>query len=246
MNNPHHRYKIWQLMGDGRNAQPAKAAATRQVEDLVALMALYDYRPFIEAELRGSCSLPNGSLENCKTKSVSADSVSLVYDPKTNSARRRSDEIKTGSKIQLNLEQIGTFHGVVASKKPEELQVAVDESFKPMLKSKLSYMAAEHAIGLHEGDQGASRNVKIEPAVKNCSFIDHTGTLRQGVVVNLSQTDALIKARIVPPVRSRIIFRGTQRRAADVTNNFELGFAVKFCNQIATEDFSAAIKLSDD
>ncbi len=243
---PIHRYKIWQLAGNGP-AEREKPKPARQVEDLVALMALYDYRPLIETELRGTCSLPNGGSSNCKTTTISPEAVNLVYDVQAGAPTKRSDEIRTGSAIHLNLDRIGTFHGVVASKKPEGFRVAVDDECKPLLRNELTHMAAEHAVGLLEGSAATKSNItRIEPTIKSCNFLDHTGTLRTGIVINVSQIDALIKARIIPPLGSRVTFRGSIRRLADVTRTFEMGFAVRFCNLIPPEEFSAAIKLSDE
>jgi hypothetical protein len=244
MSNLLHRYKIWQHNGaDPAAAQLAAPPATRQVEDLVALMALYDYRPWLDVELRGTCSV-NGNAAKCKTTSISPEAVNLVYEAPSGAPSGKG-EMKTGSSVQLDLEQIGHFRGVVASKKAEAVQVAVAD--KQILRSKLSRMAAEHAVNLYEGKRPASPKLtKIEPAIKACSFIDHTGTMRRGVIVNMSQVDALIKARIVPPVRSRIMFSGARKQPADVVKSFEMGFAARFCTVIPAEEFSTEMKLTDD
>lgn len=242
---PTHRYKMWQLAEGGPAGQ--EPAPPRQVEDLVALMALYDYRPLIETELRGTCTLSGGGATNCKTTMISSEAVHLVYDTQSGDpSAKRSDEIRAGSAVQLDLDQIGAFRGVVASKKPEGFRVAVDDDCKPLLRSKLARIAAEHAVSLDDGSVVEKASIKrIEPEIKSCSFLDHTGTLRQGIIVNLSQVDALIKARIVPPVNSRIIFRGSRRHQAEVMRIFEMGFAARFCNLIPTEELSAALKFSD-
>ena len=211
-------------------------------------MALYDFRPLIEVELQGTCRIPNGGSTKCRTTSISSEAVNLVYDVQTGGpATKRSDEIRAGSAVHLDLDQIGPLHGVVASKKREGLRVAVDDECKPMLRTKLSRMVATHAVSLDDASGVVKSSLtRIEPNIRSCSFIDHTGTLRRGVVVNVSQVDALIKARIVPPLKSRITFRGAHRHLAEVTRTFEIGFAVKFCSQISPEEFSAGIKFSDE
>jgi hypothetical protein len=250
MNNLLHRYKIWQLAGDGRadRDKPAASPSTRrQVEDLVALMALYDYRPLIDVELRGSFSI-NGSSVKCKTTSISPEAVNLVCDPPATPASvRGAAEMNAGSRVHLNLDQIGPFRGVVASKKAEAVRITVDDDDKPKLRTRLSRMAAERAVTMHEDPKSTkSAPMKIEPTITACSFVDHTGTIRRGVVVNITQVDVLIKARIVPPVGSRITFRGSLRQTADVTRNFELGFVARFCSSIPVEAFTPAIKFSDE
>jgi hypothetical protein len=243
---PTHRYKIWEL-GRAEREKPESSPA-RQVDDLVALMALYDYRPLIQTELRGTFTPPNGGSTNCKTTMISSEEVNLVYDEQTpSSPAKRSDEIRAGSAVHLDLDQIGAFHGVVASKKSEGFQVTVDEKCKPMVRNKLAYMAAEHAVSLEDGSAAAKSSItRIEPNIRSCSFLDHTRTLRQGTIVNVSQVDALTRARIIPPLKSRIVLRGSRRHLAGVTRTFEMRFAVKFCAVIRPEEFSAAIKFSDE
>ena len=87
---------------------------------------------------------------------------------------------------------------------------------------------------------------RIEPSMKSCSFADETGTLRKGVVVNLSQIDVLIKTSHVPCLTSRIIFSGSPRRVAEVTRTFEIGFVAKFCIPIPHGEFSAGIQFVND
>ena len=246
---PTHRYKIWQLAKNGEaEAKKPEPPPARQIEDLVALMALYDYRPLIETELRGTCTLSNGSSTNCKTTLISSEAVNLVCDLQAaDPPAKRRDELRTGSAVQLDLDQIGAFHGMVATKKSDGFRVAVDDKYKPMLRNKLVHMAAAHAVSLEDGSVVAKSSItRIEPNIKSCSFLDHTGTLRHGIIINISQVDALIKARIIPPLKSRITFRGSRRHLAEVTRTFEMGFAARFFNLIPSEDFSAAIKLSDE
>lgn len=245
---PTRRYKIWELAKNGRPARAKpESGPARQVADLVALMALYDYRPLIQTELRGTFALPDGGSANCRTTTISSEEVHLVYDEQSaNPVAKRSDELRTGSAVHLDLDRIGAFHGIVAAKKPEGFQVTVDDKCKPQVRNKLAYMAAEHAISLENGSAAEKSDIRIEPNIKSCSFLDHTGTLRQGTIVNLSQVDALIRSRIVPPLKSRIVLRGPRRHLADVMRTFEMGFVVKFCAVIRPEEFSAAIKFSDE
>jgi hypothetical protein len=172
----------------------------------------------------------------------------LVYDVQAaGPPTKRSDELAEGSAVHLDLDQIGPFRGVVAAKKSEGFRIAVDDKCKPMLRNKLTRMAAEHAVSVDD-PSGASQSpiTRMEPNIRSCSFIDHTGTLRTGTIVNVSRSDALIRARIIPPVGSRIVFRGSRRHSADVTQTFEMGFTVRFCSLLRPDEFSAAIKFSDE
>jgi hypothetical protein len=106
--------------------------------------------------------------------------------------------------------------------------VQVDREYQPAIRDRLAGMAANHAVAVERGAGAASKISTVEPAIKRCQFLDHTGTLREGTLVNISEDDALIRARIIPPERSRVVLRGTIQRAADVVRVFEIAFALKF------------------
>ncbi len=144
------------------------------------------------------------------------------------SRRKPSQELSEGARVHLHLDKIGDLDGVVAAKKPEGFKVALNDKYKPAMRDKLAYMAAEHAIAIDHGAGAQSEITKIEPGIKKCHFLDHTGTLREGTIVSISSVEALIRARIIPPVKSRILLRGTHQHTAEVTRVFEIGFAVRF------------------
>lgn len=244
---PIHRYKIWELAENGQAAR-GKPEPARQLDDLAALMALYDHRLLVEVELRGTCSLPDGGFTACKTKTVSPKAVDLVYDVQTgDSSFDRCEEMPEGAAAHLALDQIGALRGVVTAQNSEGFRVTVNEDCRPMLRNKLARMAAQRSISLDSGSAAAGSNVtRIEPLIKACSFTDHTGTLRKGKIVNVSQIDALIRTPIIPLLTSRIVFRGSRRDVAEVTHTFEVGFAVRFLIPIPAEEFSIAIKFSDE
>lgn len=257
---PIHRFKIWDL-AKNRQAEAEKpkpvparggpAQPVTRVDDLAAMIALYHHGPLIEVELRGTCTMPDGGSTKCKTKTISPEAVNLGYDVETaDPPTKRSDEILVilvGSAAHLDLDRIGAFRGVVTSQNSEGFRVAVNEDCKPMLRNKLIHMAADGGISLDDASVVAKSSItRIEPNIKSCSFTDHTGTLRKGKIVNVSQIDALIKTRFIPPLTSRIVFRGSRRDVAEVTHTFEIGFAVRFCTPIPAEEFSATIKFSDE
>ncbi len=225
-----HRYKIWELARE--KSQDAEPPPAIQVDELVAMMALYDYRPLIDVKLQGTCGRPNGPALNFKTTTIGTDAVDLVYDTNigqsADAARKQSQDLAEGADVRLHLDKIGELAGVVTAKKPEGFQVAVDDKYKPAVRDKLTYMAAEHAVAVDHGVAAQSAVTKIEPGIKKCSFLDHTGTLRDGTIVSISPLDALIRARIIPPIKSRIVLRRTRQYPAEVTRVFEIGFAVKF------------------
>lgn len=238
-----HRYRMWELTGKGR-LKPADPSPSRQISELARMMALYDYRPLIEAELRGTCGKPNGSVVNCKTTTISPSAVHLVYEPQPASSpdvrqKKQADDMAEGSAIHLQLDKIGAFHGVVASKRAEGIQVAVDRKCETSLRDKLAHMAAKHAVSMDSPTVANSNITGIEPSIKRCSFFDHTGTLRQGTIVSISQVDALIRGRIIPPVGSFILFNGATRHSAKVIRTFEMGFSVKFCTAIHPDELAS-------
>jgi hypothetical protein len=226
-----HRYKMWDLAKGNlpRNAEPPPAI---QVDELVAMMALYDYRPLIDVQLPGTFGRPNGPTLDCRTTTVGVDTVDLVYEPKIGQsaelAQKQSQDLSEGTDVQIYLEKIGEVGGVVTAKKPQGLQVTVDSRYRPAMQDKLAYMAAEHAIAVNHGAAAQSPITKIEPSIKKCSFLDHTGTLRDGTIVSISSLDALIRSRVIPPLKSRIVLRRTRQHPAEVTRTFEIAFAVKF------------------
>lgn len=228
-----HRYRIWELAKEHR-PQPIEPTPAIQVDEFAAMMALYDYRPLIEVQLPGTCGRPNGPALDCKTTTISPDAVDLVYAAKigegADAADRLSHDLSEGTDVQIHLDTIGDLAGVVTAKKPEGFQVAVEEKYKPAVRDKLTHIAAEHAVAVDRGTAGQSAITKIEPGIKKCSFLDHTGTLRDGTLVSLSPLDALIRARVIPPLKSRIVLRRERQHPAEVMRIFEIAFAVKFFN----------------
>lgn len=219
------------------------------IEDAEMLTSLYDHRLPIDIELPGRCTMPNGRSTTCKTRKISSESVDLVYDLQTAGYPiRYPEEIPAGSTVHLDLDQIGNFHGVVTSQSSEGFQLAVDVECKGMLISKLAQVAAAiRNTTFEEAPLEVKRSViRIEPDVRSCSYTDHMGMVRKGKIINVSPLDALIKAPIIPPVATHIVFGGPQSRVAEVTRTFEIGFAVQFCAPIPEEEFSPAIKFLDE
>ncbi len=228
----------------GGHARPAVALG-----DAAMLTSLYDHRLPIDVEFSGRCTMPNGRSTTCKTRKISSESVDLVYDLQTAGYPiRHVEEIPSSSTVHLDLDQIGNFHGVVTSQNSEGFQLAVDVDCKGMLITKLAQVAAAiRNTTFEETPLAVRRSVtRIEPTVKNCNYTDHMGVVRKGKIINVSPFDALIKAAIIPPIATYIVFGGQQARVAEVTRTFEIGFAVQFCAPIPEEEFSAAIKFLDE
>lgn len=223
------------------------ARSLTEIDD--AATSLYHYGLAIEIELAGLCTLPNGRSTACKTRKISSESVDLIYDVGIGAYRfKLPDEMPAGSPMHLDLDRIGKFRGALTAQNSEGFKIAVDGDCKDMLSNRLALLAeAIRSTSLDDASVAAKPSVtRLEPDSKSCRFTDHTGALRKGSVINVSQVDALIKASIVPPVAARIVFSGPRRYAAEVTRAFEIGFAVKFCDPIPTEEFSAAIKFLDE
>jgi len=219
------------------------------IEEAAMLTSLYDHRLPIDVELPGRCTMPNGRSTTCKTKKISSESVDLVYDLQTAGYPiRYPEEIPAGSTIHLDLEQIGNFHGVLTSQNFEGFRVAVDVECKGMLISKLAQVAAAiRNTNFVEPPHEVKRNVvRIEPNVKSCNYTDNMGMMRKGKIINVSPLDALIKAAIIPPIGTHIVFGGPQARVAEVTRTFEIGFSVQFSAPIPEHEFSPNIKFLDE
>jgi hypothetical protein len=216
--------------------------------DEAMFTSLYDHRLPIDVELPGRCTMPNGRSTTCKTRRISSESVDLVYDLKTASYPiRHPEDMPAGSTVHLDVDQIGNFHGVVTAQSADGFQLAVDVDCKGMLIPKLARVAAAiRANSLEEPVSTAKPTVmRIEPTIQACSYIDGFGVPRRGKIINISRIDALIKAPVVPPIASHIIFGGDESYMAEVTRTFEIGFAVRFCTPIPEAAFSSSIKLLD-
>lgn len=212
------------------------------------LTASHDHRLPIDIELAGRCTLPNGRSTTCKTTRISSESVHLVYDLKTASYPLRGrDELPVGSTVYLDLDQLGNFHGSVTAQNMDGFQLAVGVDCKGMLIPKLARIAAAIAKNVDESTAiEKSVIVRIEPIVRACSYRDESGVVQKGKIINISHIDALIKAPVIPPIASHIVFGGIEPYAAEVTRTFEIGFAVQFRPPIPETRFSASIKLLDE
>lgn len=222
--------------------------APGRLDNPSTLTSLYDHRLPIDIELPGRYTMPNGRSTGCKTRRISSESVDLLYDLQTAGYPIRfPEEIPPGSTIHLDVERIGNFHGTLTSQSHEGFQLAIDVDCKGTLIPKLAKMAeAIRKANFQEVPAAAKRAVtRIEPTVKSCSYTDHMGQPRKGKIINVSPFDALIKAAVVPPVGSHIVFGGKDARVAEVTRTFEIGFAVEFSAPIPKEDFSPSIKFID-
>lgn len=180
--------------------------------------------------------MPNGRSLICRTKTISPVAAHIAYGTNAAPAAKQGDEMRAGSTVHLEIDRIGPFSGVVASENADGFWVAVDKGWTPTLRTKLAPIAVEHGIKLDGIPPVAAASVtKIRPNT-NCNFIDHTGTLRRGVIVKISAIDAQIDARIIPPVASRIVVLAPRRHAAEITSISETGFDVRFSNPIPQDE----------
>ena len=243
------RVYLWDLAENGRaergNPEPLPREnrdRRTQLDGLTTLMSLYDYGP-VEMELPGVCTLPNGRSTDCKTKAISS-SITLVYAPLiARDPIKPADKMPAGSAVHLELDRVGGIRGVVTAQNSYGFQVEVAGDCKAILSTKLAHLATSvRGTGLDKSRVGAQPSTsKLEPNVKSCSFTDHTNTWRKGKIVHVSPMDALIKAPLVPPLATRLVFRGRRQFVAEVTRAYELGFAVKFCPPIPAKEFCAGI-----
>lgn len=265
MDKPSHRFQIWDLSKDGKDQRNSVSRYERlgrsellyhdlssprtNPNETVAPDWLYDHRLPIDIELPARCMMPSGRSTTCKTKKISSEAVDLVYDLQTAGYPiRYPEELPVGSTIHLDVDRIGNFHGAVTSQNFEGFQLAVDVACKGMLITKLAQVAAAiRRTTFEEPPTTARKNVtRIEPTHKNCSYTDDMGQVRKGKIINVSIYDALIKAAVVPPVGTHIVFAGRHSRVAEVTRTFEIGFAVQFAAPIPDSEFSPAIKFLDE
>lgn len=184
------------------------------------------------------CRLPGLKNLKCTSKAISPALATFVCE--TSEVDAAPNRPLTGTEARLDLDRISPVHGLVTSQRAEEFSVAVDESCKETLRLRLSQIAKEANIIFADAPK-AINATRIEPETRNCAFVDGTGALRKGKIVNLSQIDVLIRTAIIPARDSRIIFQGSHHRLARVVRSFEIGFAAHFYTPIPESKFSSAI-----
>lgn len=261
-----HRFQMWDLSKDGLKDPRDSVGLYERLgrsdllyhdlggqrtanRDDVSLNTLFDHRLPIDIELPARCMMPSGRSTTCKTRKISSESVDLVYDLQTAGYPiRYPEEIPIGSTIHLDVDHIGNFHGAVTSQSTEGFQLSVDVACKGMLITKLARVAAAIRRTTFEEPPASARKAvtRIEPHVKNCTYTDDTGQVRKGKIINISVCDALIKAAVVPPIGTHIVFAGRHSRVAEVMRTFEIGFAVQFAAPIPDAEFSPSIKFLDE
>jgi len=217
-----------------------------KLDDLQTSMLLYGYGLPIETAIDGVCKIGNGQSAQCTTKSISSESVDLIYKKSSlGTSKPIYNKSHVGSTIALDLEEIGTFEGVITSQNKDGFQVAVDSSCQSQLGTRLADMADRRGIKHNVSIAAGPGVTRVEPTNKNCSFKDPAGILRKGIMVNLSQTDVLIRTTNIPSTPSIISFKGPRTYAAEVTSTFAIGFVAKFCNPIPASEFSKDIQFVD-
>jgi hypothetical protein len=245
---PSRRYQIWALADTKSPVERARVPESL-VDSREGEATLYHYGLPIEIELPGLCTLPNGRSMACKTKKISSESVNFIYDLSGTGYRfKLPNDMPAGSTMHIDLDRIGEFHGALTLQNADGFQIAVDGEYKNILSNRLALLATTiRNVGLDDGTGTVKPSItRLEPDTKGCRFTDYTGVVRKGAVINVSQVDALIKAAVIPPVGSHIVFGGPRSYAAEVTRVFEIGFAVKFCPPIPENEFSAAIKFLNE
>ncbi len=252
-----HRYKVWLLAKDGAGpagpepsgqnlARPSRPV--NKLTDLETLLLLYNYGLPMAMTAESKCTLPGGESATCKTTKVSSESIDFVYNaPSSGEPATPRQLMPVGSPVSLDVDEVGALKGVLTSQNEEGFQVAVNKDSRTMVSERLAHIAVKRGIGVDATSAVKAGATRIEPINKNCSFTDHMGALRKGMIVNLSQHDALIRAAaaIIPPLDSRIVLRGPEWHGAYVTGAFEIGFMVKFCLPIPEAQFTTAIRFCD-
>jgi hypothetical protein len=252
-----HRYQVWSLAKDKPQLSSGEAASQGQahpakqlnkLSDLETLLLLYNYGRPMDLAVGSKYTLSNGQSATCTTKKVSSESIDFVYNaPSSAAPSEPRPKMPLGSAVALDLDEVGSCGGVLTSQSDDGFRVAVNKDSRSLVSTKLAHIAVKRGLGVEATSAVRTGVARIEPHNKDCGFTDHTGTLRKGKIVNLSQFDALIRAAatIIPPMGSRIVLRGPVWHGADVISTFEIGFMVKFCLPIPLDKFNAGIIFSD-
>lgn len=207
-------------------------------DDLRAVMAVYSPGLAIELELEAVLATPDGEATKCGPKSIKPEGVDVVCEAKSDKeGSGRHGDALIGPPAQMEMNEFGSAEG---------LSPKVESDGQPVLEKKLDRLLSDCGMAADK-DRGnrSSAATRIEPTVKSCTFADEAGILRTGIVVNVSQFDALIKTTHVPRLASQVIFSGSPKRTAEITRNFEIGFVAKFSIPLAEEEFSDAIQFTN-
>jgi hypothetical protein len=220
---------------------PVKVEPSK-LDDLQTSLLLYHYGLPIEIVLETGCKLPNGLAVKCKTKSISSEIVDLLYtDPKSGNL----DKNDVGLTLHVDVREVGPVKGVVAAQNMDGFQINVDEESRTSLGDRLANLTSSLGVR-HDVTIAAGPEIqRLEPENSNCCFEDDKGRMRNGRIVNLSQIDALIRAKFIPRKSSIIFFKGPCRYLAEVTSVFAIGFMAQFATPIRNKDFSTQIKFTD-
>lgn len=216
-----------------------------KLSELDTSLLLYGAGAPVHTALKGIFTSESGHQVSCKTKKISSESIDLLFENPQDGTNRPLQKIPLGSSIQLNLEEVGSFGGVISSERNGSFQISVESKSRSMLSTKLAHMAVKRGISPKDSIATGPDVLRIEPKNKECRYDDHMGVLRSGKIVNLSRIDALVRASALPPAPSIILFRGPRQYAAEITSTFEIGFMAKFCTPILPEEFSADMKFMD-
>jgi len=253
-----HRYKVWQLahetprkeeqLKDEKQAvNRSKPKQVSRLTDFETLLLLYSYGQPMELALESHFSSGNGPSTPCKTTKLKSDSIDFAYKPARSEANTPPPRrMAVGSVVSLDMEEVGSLKGILTSQDEQGFQVAIRPENQKTLGTRLAHIAALKGIGAEATGTIKAGAPRIEPVRTECTFTDLTGSLKAGTIVNLSQYDALIRASAgnIPPLGSRIVFRGQEWHGAEVISIFEIGFIVKFNIPIPDEKFTRALCFS--
>lgn len=259
------RFRIWNVgtpnldeVRDERAESPLAAyAGTPPVAPAAPLTEEELIEPYVKAlreapqavELDGLCELPNGLNRSCRTKSIGPQSIDVVYRDAMDAGDKRHSPkggLISGT-VQLDLDQVGKFQGVLTTQTAEGFQVAVDPKFSGLLLAKLARYMARGITGHHDQRNGSrAAGERIVPANSFCTYRDRNGILNKGTLVNISRLDALVKTRSLPELNSLITFSGRRQRRAHVIRCLESGFAALFVDPLVEQEFTADIVLADE
>jgi hypothetical protein len=255
------RYKLWSLVSGQQTpaessnpprqdpiqyqtkATPAAPPKPKiaQRDDLETASLLYSQGVPLSIALEGICTLPGGLATKCRTEKISSRLVDLIYAASSRSAAVSA----AGSAVHLNLDEVGPFKGSLKEQTKKGMQVSVDADAQGLVSAKLAAIVAKHGIEIEAPRAAEGGAPSFQTPQKKCAFIDPTGTMRKGVIIHLSQTDALVRSSICPPAKSLIHFRGRQWLTAEVVSTFETGFVATFTRPISPQELATAIKLSN-
>lgn len=202
---------------------------TLKAEFAAALMPSLGGVTLLRLQLFGFYGLADGQRYPCRTLQIDPNQLSLSCQVSG----------KPGDHVDLDLDLLGSLHGVIEGQMAAGLRVNVGDGYQDHIAQKLAWFKACLSPGADAAvDSIKARGARrIVPWQTTCRFVDPDGVLRTAMILNISCSGAALKSDCLPPVGAPIVLGGPDGRRGLTVRRFEGGFAMAFLESIPAEIF---------